>query len=194
VAVVFSTPLTEEIQERGGRLMGGNNAPLGRFPYMAALRNSRNDFFCGSAIISNRWILTAAHCFVNYGGNTAFRVLVGSVNLASGGVNHASSRVVPHPNYTPSNGRADIGVIQTATVMGFNSNVGPIVLGSSHIGGGANAFITGWGGTAGAGGSQLLQQLVVMTMTNADCRNRVPRWSDYIVDQKLCAWLNNRQG
>jgi trypsin len=194
-AVAFSTPLTEEIQERGGRLVGGTNAPLGRFPYMAALRNSRNEFYCGSAIITNRWILTAAHCFVGYGGNTAFRVTVGTVSLSSGGVTHTSSRIVGHPNYNPNTLRADVGVIQTATVMGFNANVGTVALGSTQVGAGVAAIITGWGGTSGRGQSQLLQQLTHTTLTNADCRNRFPAsYRDYIVDQKLCAFHSTTRG
>jgi secreted trypsin-like serine protease len=187
-AVAFSTPLTEEIQERGGRLVGGSNAPLGRFPYMAAFRNSRNEFYCGAAILNNRWVLTAAHCFVGYGGHTAFRILVGSFHLSSGGVNHQSSRTVPHPNYNPRDLRADIGVVQTGTVIGFNANVGTIALGSTAIGGGVNAMITGWGGTSGRGQSQLLQQLTVVTMTNAACARE---W-DGIFDQKLCIVQNGR--
>jgi trypsin len=194
-AVALSSPQSDTLVEREGRLVGGANAPLGRFPYMAALRNSRNSFYCGCAIINNRWVLTAAHCFVGYGGNTDFRILVGSVSLTSGGVNHVSSRIIGHPNYDTNTLRADVGVIQTSTVIGFNANVATIPLGSNAVGGGVNAVITGWGGTSGSGQSQLLQQLTVTTLTNADCRNRVPSsWRNYIFDQKLCAFHSNRAG
>jgi secreted trypsin-like serine protease len=192
-AAAFPSPLTEEFLERDGRIVGGSNAPLGRFPYMAALRNSRNGFFCGASIVNNRWVLSAAHCTVGFA-NNGIRVTVGTVSLSSGGVTHTSSRVVNHPNYNSNTFRADVSLVQTATVMTFNTNVRALALGSTQIGGNVNAMITGWGGTSGSGQSQLLQQLTVVTMTNAECRNRVPRWSDYIIDQKLCAWLNNRQG
>jgi hypothetical protein len=182
----FASPTVE----RDGRVLGGSNAALGRFPYMAILMSSSNQFWCGSAIINNRWVLTAAHCFVPGVPQNGIRIRVGSVNSGSGGIVHASSRHVAHPNYDPSSLRADIGVIQSATVIGFNTNVQPIALGSTQVGGGVNAIFSGWGGTNGP-----LMFFQTTTLTNADCRNRLSaRDATYIFDQKLCTFSNANQG
>lgn len=47
-----------------GRIVGGTDAADGQAPYQCSIqrqgRIGRN--ICGCAIISNKWILTAAHC------------------------------------------------------------------------------------------------------------------------------------
>lgn len=191
-ASALSSPLSEAFLDREGRLLGGSNAALGRFPYMAALTSARTgSFYCGCAIINNRWVLTAAHCTEGYPQN-GFRVRVGTILWNSGGVAHTSSRYVNHPNYDPHSLRADIAVVQTATVIAFNTNVQAIALGSTAVGGGQNAIITGWGTPTNA---NQLTFFSTTTLTNADCRSRIPAADrDYIIDQKLCTFSNSNQG
>ncbi|KAJ2866663.1 Transmembrane protease serine 12 [Coemansia aciculifera] len=57
-----------------GRVIGGNDAGQGQYPFAVFLmiREGDQTAFCGGSIISNRWILTAGHCVVdiNSGGNS----------------------------------------------------------------------------------------------------------------------------
>lgn len=43
------------------RIVGGQEAASEQFPFIASLRNRANDHICGASIISNRWLVTAAH-------------------------------------------------------------------------------------------------------------------------------------
>lgn len=189
VALVASVPV-----EREGRIQGGSNAPAGRFPFMAGLRNTRNVFYCGAAIVNNRWVVSAAHCTEGVA-NNGLRIIVGS-HLLNSGQQFTSSRIINHPNYDSWSLFNDICTIQTSTAMTFTANLQPIALGSTFVGGGVNAMTAGWGTLSANDNStpNNLQQLATTTLTNADCRARFPAADrSYVIDSKICTFTARGQ-
>ncbi|KAM9351926.1 serine protease 33 [Symphorus nematophorus] len=60
------------------RVVGGAEATYGSHPWLVSLQNRRSHF-CGGAILTDRWIMTAAHCFTSLSKEflSGVRVVVG---------------------------------------------------------------------------------------------------------------------
>lgn len=178
-----------------GRIVGGQNAASGQFPYQISLRSTANAHFCGGSLVNNRWIVSAAHCTIGRSGaNTV--VVVGALSRTTGGITHRVSRIVNHPSYNSQSLNNDISVAQTETVMGFTATVAPIGLGSAFVGGGVSAIASGWGQTSNPGtAAATLQFVALTTLTNADCRSRLSATlAARIFDSVICTFVGAGRG
>merc|ERR1711935_1237502 len=111
--VLLTTILAPALAGRLPYIVGGKPAELAKWPWQSSLQ-SRYSHICGAAIISDRWLLTAAHCVA--GG--PFTVVLGmhdKNHLRYGKpTRYSIGKVVAHPGYRGSyNGFAnDVALIQ----------------------------------------------------------------------------------
>lgn len=109
---------------------GGVETRRGEYPHMAALgwRNVDGiDFNCGGSIISEKFILTAAHCITKLNGNLPSVIRVGNSNLLAA-KDFAIEWLIKHPNYSSKTHKNDIALIKVLEEINFNYFVLPACL------------------------------------------------------------------
>ncbi|XP_075989367.1 venom protease-like isoform X2 [Anticarsia gemmatalis] len=132
---------------------GGEDAQEGQYPHMALIgfgnTLSTADWLCGGTVISERFILTAAHCKSAPKLGPAKFVAVGllrrsDINTPGKHQMHYISRFITYPLYMSPFQHNDIALIETVDTIQFSSKVLPACLHTDDIvDDTANA--TGWG-------------------------------------------------
>lgn len=148
VCVAFSSAGTRSVLE--SRVTNGKDAAPGQFPYQISLRLRRNNLHrCGGSIISNRFVLTAAHCTRDYLFPSLWWVIVGALKLDNDGIKHTVDRVMPHEEYSKAEEINDITLLRTSQEIVFSETTRPIALPKQNIPEEASvhAILSGWGKT-----------------------------------------------
>ena len=110
-------------------VIGGGQAVKGMFTWHASLVNTNdtvNYRYCAATIISDRWLITSAECIKEVDAENLY-IHVGSLSRDSSGIRHYIEKIVEHRNILSPMSRS-IGLIKTATPIGFYSDVQPICL------------------------------------------------------------------
>lgn len=140
----------------------------------------RGHLLCGGSILSNRFVVTAAHCFAN---GALVLVLVGTIDQTNGTTYAAN--VINHAEYSEFTNHNDIALVKTLKEFQFSDLVQPIPLRKTPVGSGAKALASGWGDTDVHGEMpKMLQFLQVNTVDNELCPKEVTE----PYDGTLCAF------
>ena len=114
-------------------ILGGEATSIGDYPHMAAIGYPSEEdgisWRCGGSLISENFILTAAHCATREQPSV---VRLGEVNLqGSNGLDVPIAQVIMHPEYVPSRNYHDIALLRLAQNITMNENVYPACLRTS---------------------------------------------------------------
>ncbi|XP_045488902.1 chymotrypsin-2-like isoform X2 [Pieris rapae] len=182
------------------KIVGGDDAAEGEFPYLASLRvyNSRNDLihFCGSSIISHWLVMTAAHCMLDYP-KDRIEVVVGTNNQWSGGAKYKIDKYINHENYNETSFANDISLILVNRQIQLGEKVGLVKLPTEDIGGGLDLIIAGFGYVDNYHTRpRRMQKLTVTSITVEECRAKHKNIEKYnpITDKLLCTYKDYDEG
>jgi secreted trypsin-like serine protease len=180
-----------------GRIIGGDDAKLGQFPWQISMDAGWSGHICGGSILSEKWVITAAHCIDAVGSASAFTVRAGLINLNSNSEQERNAvSVTKHPDWDSWEIVNDLALIELATPFEFDANVQPITLGAG-LTPSPDAFkciASGWGATDGNGWNYPndLQYLDVTFYTDDKCAGHWnPVGVNYNPNSHMCAGKDN---
>ncbi|XP_017869914.1 PREDICTED: serine protease SP24D-like [Drosophila arizonae] len=162
-----------------GRVVGGQDAAKGQFPYQVSLR-LRGSHNCGGSIISRNYVLTATHCVVYLDSNgeqqvypaSQITVRVGTNDRFSGGALHHIAQIIVHENY--GDFLNDVALLRVESPFIYSENVQPIPLASKDTPGGVDVVISGWGRLWHQGDlPRYLQWNTLRTLTVDECEKSI---------------------
>ncbi|KAJ8918694.1 hypothetical protein NQ315_015014 [Exocentrus adspersus] len=182
------------------RIVGGHNADVNEWPWIAALFNGGRQF-CGGSLIDNIHILSAAHCVAHMSSWDVARLTVrlGDHNIRTNSeIRHVEKRVkrvVRHRGFDSRTLYNDIAILTLDSPIEFSQQIRPVCLptgGSDHSG--KTATVIGWGSLRESGPQPaILQEVNIPIWSNRDCKLKYgPAAPGGIVEHMLCAGQANR--
>ncbi|XP_033935448.1 coagulation factor VII isoform X2 [Pseudochaenichthys georgianus] len=160
------------------RVINGNNCPKGQCPWQALL-TEHNVFICGAIVLSNRWVLTAAHCVWRKPAHV-FNVTVGEHDLNVEERTEQRRRVVKvviHRAYNKSSSDSDMALLKLQRPVKLGPHVVPVCLPARNssfsrtLASVRVSTVSGWGRVAQRGpAAGVLQRLVLPRVPLQECR------------------------
>uniref|UniRef100_A0A8C4X320 Acrosin n=1 Tax=Erpetoichthys calabaricus TaxID=27687 RepID=A0A8C4X320_ERPCA len=174
------------------RIIGGTVARRGAWPWQVSfqfLDDVVYTMYCGGCIITNYWVLTAAHCF-----NGKLRVVAGVHNIKHPEATIQISNISLKSNWSfdAKLRYHDIAVVRLATPVAFNNFVQPICMTTDYSRlDFLNCHISGWGVTTTSrwnAPSEMLRTHVVKVFSDEQCFGALYL---YKKDFMMCAGLED---
>lgn len=157
-------------------------------PWQVSLQTHAGTYhYCGGAIISDYWILTAAHCATRI-----MEIRVGATHKYNDGKLVNVKRRFVHKKYVFGESDYDFGLLQLENKLEFSDSVYRIRLpdfGDAHIETGTVCLVSGWGRTRNISESDDVLRGVGVPIVDHRMCNQV--YEGIITPRMVCAGFEN---
>lgn len=175
--------LTSNAQECGrpplmqDRIVGGLDSSVGEWPWQVDVQKS-SAHICGGSLITENWVLSAAHCFPNPSDVSSYTLYVG--RYQQNGFNphessHKVKQIVVPSDYTDPYSGNDVALVELASPVTWSDYVSPVCLPTSDtlFPSGMMCTVTGWGNirdNVPLPGFGTLQKVQVPIISQSSCQ------------------------
>ncbi|XP_025106239.1 limulus clotting factor C-like [Pomacea canaliculata] len=176
----------QRFPDKKPRVQGGHSTKVNEWPWQAAIQEGDRTV-CGAALVSDKWVITAAHCVTEVNSTTpksprAVRVVYGATKMDEFRQNaQVIQKIHVHDDYNPRDYTHDLALLELSAVALMSKRVGLVCLPTStectqkRFSSGTRGIVTGWG-RMGEGLFPELQELNMTVIEGEPCR-------DYFIQQ-----------
>lgn len=173
-----------------GRIINGENALPGQNPWVVGVQYV-SKIYCAGALITNKYVITAAHCFykINY---SMVKLVIGDHDRSHFSKHQTTRRISHihlHKEFDQDTFNNDIALLRMNKPVVFSDHIRPVCLPTTvRAYDGENATIVGWGKLALNGNTaDVLQSALVPLIPRTICKENRSYQSSEITENMMCA-------